>query len=643
MNAARRWTFLAISTLLLCGFPGVSSAQESGVGRVNSFLDALNRSLTYLGEKSESLFAPKLAPMDEYRVDPFSGLTKVSRNVNNAYPARKDVAVSVTNEFGSIRVQAWDNPVVKVEAVITVGAGDPETAGRILAGVEAAAVEAAGTLDVRSRIPDVRALGTVVVEVNYVLTVPRGASLNCSNTFGDTSLQGLSGAVALDARYGVVDLRDLAGPVTVRAQGEFPLTAQGLRQGGGFVLRGTQAEFTGVSGALKVSNFHGSLTLRGLPPECAVDLQNESGPIHVYLEPASAPDLSASALFGDVSIDSSGDKVTRGHVVSVQRREEKAKQRLQLHTSFDTVYIHREAAASDAAAAPVPERKTFDRSFDPAPLTIAEGLPIRITATRGQVRVTGADTDRVTVRARAVVEVASSDAAKAALEALDCALERNEEAAVIETSAQGDFAALGCSSFRVDVTVECPRTSPVIVKTQNGDALVTDLGAGATLEAGKGTLIARHVKGTLHVTGAEGSVDISECEGPVKIALTKGDIKTRAIYSRQEIEAGQGKTFVDAPLGEVSARQQSGEVRIVAADGIRGNCDVTLEKGNLRLLAAPSSDAAFTLLAENGEIYAKDLVLTGSIRGGVRQFMGQLNAGTSKVSLTTKNGDIFID
>ena len=99
----------------------------------------------------------------------------------------------------------------------------------------------------------------------FTIKVPASISVRCKNSFGDTSLAGIGGDVMLDSRFGAVDLRDIGGPVSVRAWGEFDLRAQGLRQGGTFNLQGSLAAFSNCAGPVRVNSFFGSVSVTDIP------------------------------------------------------------------------------------------------------------------------------------------------------------------------------------------------------------------------------------------------------------------------------------------------------------------------------------------------------------------------------------------
>src|SRR5690606_2218339 len=156
----------------------------------------------------------------------------------------------------------WEDRVVQVNAEVKVGAESADVAAEIARTIDIRITPSDNLIEIRTFLPDTRRdLGVVTMEVNYDITVPSGTSLVSDNFFGDTTVRGLSGLVAVESQYGIVDLSNLTGEVKARAHGEFPLRATGLAQGGVFDLHSAHAEFSNIGGRLRVSNFRGSVRL----------------------------------------------------------------------------------------------------------------------------------------------------------------------------------------------------------------------------------------------------------------------------------------------------------------------------------------------------------------------------------------------
>ena len=100
--------------------------------------------------------------------------------------------------------------------------------------------------------------------------------------------------------------------------------------------------------------------------------------------------------------------------------------------------------------------------------------------------------------------------------------------------------------------------------------------------------------------------------------------------------------MVDAPHGPVFVRNRGGDVRIIALDGIGGAYDLAVQDGNLSIVLPSELNASFNVTATSGEIHSA-VLLTGSVRGELRQFTGLFGEGAHNVTLSAGNGNIIID
>ncbi|MCL4693352.1 MAG: DUF4097 family beta strand repeat protein [Candidatus Hydrogenedentes bacterium] len=609
----------------------------------SSVLDTVNRWLKSLGEKTEEWIKPRVGNLDGNGGVDWRGLATSARDFQKNYPVRPNVVVVVSSEFGEIRVDAWENPVVRVRAEISVGAETVEVADEIVDAINIDVTELADRVEVSTKYPDTRDRGKVAIEVNYAITVPANASVLCSNNFGDTIVHGTRGTVAVDSRFGVVDLRDLSGAVSVRAQGEFPLNASGLRNGGSFELQSTQAEFVSVSGSLHVSNFMGSVTLRELAPESDLDVTSQSGPIHVYVPENSKPDIAVTTLYGAIQSDvpverSSQGNLSLGRVINLE-----SPQKLTLHASFATVYVHQEGLKPSPAAPAQNGGEYVTRGVEES-AELTDDMRVRVNATLGDVRIEGVDSNMLEVKATKVVRMQIKENAEKAIEALGLRIEPVDGNLTIATAVRDNMEALGCTHYRVDLVIRCPRTAPIEIHAQSGYTSIEGMASAIDMEQGKGTVTVSHCKrddGAFEVDNESGDIIVSDCQGPMTLTSQQGTIKTTNVYGKQTLTANLGKVLVDTPKGEVTVRGRGGDVNILALDGVLGEYNVQVERGNLELVIPKTADAELWVTTKNG-IPDSAVPLTGTMERGLYQGKGQLNSAQYRVDLTTDGGNVYI-
>lgn len=636
-SAQKKVKIFLLAVFFACG--QAQAGEEDFVGRVGDIFESIAGSLQQMGKRSEDLVKPPFGPWRDFNTGPMPGAA--SYPFEELFPVRSPATIIIDNEFGEIRVNSWAEQVVQVNAEISVGAETTELAHQIARSIDINVTPRENGLSIRTLLPDTREMGRTRIEVNYVLTIPRDASIVCRNHFGDTLLQRVGGNVAVDSAYGVVELRNIGGEVNVRARGE-ALQAHGLDKGGTFELLGCQAEFSTISGALRVSNFMGSVILRKLGTEADVDITNANGPIQMYVSELEAPDLECEVLFGKLRSHLPLEQNIVGDLVYGRNQNVESKRRVALRTSFDDILVVQEGRTEFDNTAPE-ETKLFEEVVEKVS-PYEPGMEIVIDAIMGTVRVEGTDGEEVQVMARKHVLLQSTANAPAALEALGIAVEPLENRLQVRTTVRDDMSALGCSYYRVDLLVRAPRTAPLTLRAQNGDSIVRDLNGPVNILQAQGRAVAERCASTVEITNQSGDAQALDCSGAVTITATKGTVTTRSIAGPQQITCTEGKTVADAPRGPVTIRQHGGDVRIIAlGEGIHGNYDISAERGDISIVVAQESDASFYVETVEGDVHCGAFPLQGSIEGAVRKFAGRLNQGQHTVKLQTNEGDVIID
>ena len=614
-----------------------ASADRGLIDRVGSLLDDLARGLNLLGEKAEDLVGPGLGfGMDH------SGPFSEARELQERYPVRPEARVSVSNEFGEIRVGTWANDVVQVHALVSVDAESPDLATELCRGVNIHTRAVDNAVEIRTILPDTRSeMGRTAIAVDYVLTIPRDASLIAANSFGDTFVSGIGGALALDTRYGLVEIRDIGGPTSVRSRGEFDLRAQDLKRGGTFELDGARATFSRVAGLLKVSAFRGSVKLSEVAPETTADITAESGSIDLALPNESAPYIDATALFGSIQSDIPLDRTTQGNFIRAASYHTESPQSLSLQVRFGDILIHQQGSPDRA---PLPASRPSHPFKDVLAETrpVAEDTLLHIDAATGDVRITGIDEDTLYVTATKLIRVQAPSNARAALQALDFGLEDTPQGLAIRTGVTGDLTAIGCTSSRVDLEIRCPRTLTINVHALDGQTSISDTGGAVSVTQKAGTISIEHVKAPLTLINEKGDVQVANCAGPIDLTASYGTTLISNIFGKINARCLHGKAVVEAPHGELALHGVSADARIIALEGINGAFDVEVEHGNLSILIPPSADATLSLAAEQGTVHSA-IALSGTIQKGLQKFIGTLNKGTHEVALRTIGGNIILD
>jgi len=639
---------IAASALTLAAFVFSLPAhgQDDVVDRFEGLVEWLGRGLDLVGEKSEDFIGPGLEPLNEIKTPDFSGLATFTVPFAENYPVRPNAAVAVRNKFGEIRVNTWNNPIVQVQADIQVGAEDPALAREIAQDIDIHVDETLENVSVRTVLPDTRGRGRLRIVVDYVLTIPETASLSCENHWADTIVRGVSGAVTIKSRFGVVDLSKIAGPVRVWAEGEFPVQVSNLSKGGSFSLRDARAEFRNVAGVVDISNYMGAVTVQDMPPETEMSIRNVRAPVHLYLPDSATPDIDVSVFFGDIKSDVPLDRTSRGDLIIARSANVESKQRISVRTFFGDVTIHAQGIEATSPGSLGTLADDSEPVEDPVltSIPLAPDSELVLDAIRGGVRVEGVDDEQVTVTATRHVRLTSIELAQEVLDTLQLRTEKIDGRVVVRTLVDDDLAELGCTYYRIDLVVQCPRSTRLKVHAENGRTLVSGMDGPVTVVQNEGGIAVERTTGEVDVTAHKGDIEIADCAGPVQALAKAGRVTTRNVSGKQAISCSQGTAAVNAPGGDVTVRSRGGNVSIIAEDGVFGDYDISVIQGDISLVLPESADARLVVSAKRGEIYSTlPTTLTGGIYMDQRDFTCRLSPeGRFTLKLETESGDIAL-
>ncbi|MCC6142882.1 MAG: hypothetical protein IT368_03640, partial [Candidatus Hydrogenedentes bacterium] len=391
----------ALLLVTLCASEA-SAEKPTLMDRIQSGLDGVARGIDYLGRKAEDLVGSGLG-FGEDTPEVFSE----TRQFSERYPMGPNGLVSISTEFGRVRVETWNERVVLVNAEVKADAETTDVAAEVVRAIDINVQPSQSALEIRTILPDTRRdLGYVAMEVDYTITVPADANVVTDNFMGDTIVRGVKGLVAIESQYGLVDLADLSGDVKVRTHGEFPLLAQRLGSGGTFELNGARAEFAQVGGTLHVNNFRGAIALRELQAEAQVNVVSDSGPIYLTLPPEAEPDLSATVLYGKIASDLRLNRSAQGNLAVARSPNLESTQHINLSASFSDIHIDRPAKEGEPLMTPAESTKPFNDVVNLTERAVG-GSSLFVDASVGDVRVEPAEGDFVQVTGTRIVWVES--------------------------------------------------------------------------------------------------------------------------------------------------------------------------------------------------------------------------------------------
>ncbi len=262
-------------------------------------------------------------------------------------------------------------------------------------------------------------------------------------------------------------------------------------------------------------------------------------------------------------------------------------------------------AASSVDAA----EKSLNRTFEVSP-----GGTLTVDADAGSVRVSGADTNQVTVRMS--VRDSEDNLANTNLDAV-----RNSGDVTVTLRRKWKWSWFNWGSqngdARIEVTV--PRHYGVNVRTGGGGVELRDTTGSATLRTSGGDIAARNVNGNIELRTSGGGILAESIRGDVDANTSGGDIRLLRIDGKIQGQTSGGSvrcSLVGSNRG-VFASTSGGDIELTLPRAASGNLDASTSGGNI----------------------TTDLPVTTTVLKEDR-LRGSLNSGGQPIEARTSGGNI---
>ena len=225
------------------------------------------------------------------------------------------------------------------------------------------------------------------------------------------------------------------------------------------------------------------------------------------------------------------------------------------------------------------ENYGFD--VDVPPKAIPANAHVLVRTVQGDITVRGSDEARIRVSAKKNVRTWSETEAGTIAKPVDVEIVENGGNYEVRPRGYDQSDA----RISVDLEVSLPKKSPLLIKTEKGDVVISDCATDVSVA---------DQKGDVEVRGTTGDVSVEVRKGDVKVFDTKGDVKVSGKGGEIEVNNATGSLTVDGDFyGPVRADKVLKGVRMVSArtdltvSSLAGHMEAG--SGNLDLIDAPGN------------------------------------------------------
>ena len=136
---------------------------------------------------------------------------QVTKEYNEEYSTTDFSKLVLENKYGNVDIQNWEEPKIKIDAIVIVKHSNDDRAQRMLDQIhvkfstEGKSVKAETVIEDKFRSNS----GNNGFEINYTVQMPSDLDLELKNRYGHAFLDELSGHVQLEVRYGKLTVNKL--------------------------------------------------------------------------------------------------------------------------------------------------------------------------------------------------------------------------------------------------------------------------------------------------------------------------------------------------------------------------------------------------------------------------------------------------
>ncbi|MFI5227829.1 MAG: DUF4097 family beta strand repeat-containing protein [Gemmatimonadales bacterium] len=282
------------------------------------------------------------------------------------------------------------------------------------------------------------------------------------------------------------------------------------------------------------------------------------------------------------------------------------------------------AAAARTAGAQRSRFRSDDRSSLDTTVTLDKNGTVNLTATEGNITVTGASANQVRVHA-------TSD---------DNNLRFDASASEVTLSIRGG------SDSRFEITV--PYGARVVAHTRSGDISIRGTRGAVEARTASGDVRVEDVTSRLDVNTFSGDVGAESITGDVEMSTISGDVKIDDLKGNVDIQTVSGDIGLRAVTAKlVRAKTTSGDVVYDGTIDPAGRYELSSNSGDIGLHVPRDANAQVTVSTWNGTIDSQfPITLTPGEHGigtaTAKRFTFQVGAGAARITAETFSGDVTI-
>ena len=187
------------------------------------------------------------------------------KTYSKSYPLNGNDKVSISNQFGEVRITTWNNKEVKVDVTVIAQAKTDERAQQILDIIAIKDYKNESGVFFETKLlnkeekGDKKGRWDQSMQINYEVSMPASNPLDLENSFGKTFVPDMTGPVEISSKFGELTAGKLSNVKNLEV--EYGTATIESVADANVVIKFSQAQISKMSGAIKTSQSYSGVKL----------------------------------------------------------------------------------------------------------------------------------------------------------------------------------------------------------------------------------------------------------------------------------------------------------------------------------------------------------------------------------------------
>ncbi len=140
---------------------------------------------------------------------------ELTKEFHEEFNANENTELTLKNKYGSIDVQNWDSPKIKIDVIVVVKHSNADKANKLLSYIDVIFSSNGNTVKAETRIDEKfsrsgNCQNDNDFEINYTVQMPKEVNLNLYNKYGHVFIDEVAGHANIDVKYGKLTVNKLS-------------------------------------------------------------------------------------------------------------------------------------------------------------------------------------------------------------------------------------------------------------------------------------------------------------------------------------------------------------------------------------------------------------------------------------------------